>query len=303
MERATGGVVAAVREGRAALLPCRPSAEGIVASAGVGYLAHATDGALELCREDACQPRLGQAVVAALDDADEGVAALSERVLRGFRRAVGRECARRALLACASDDPEAPEAVHRYLRLGFALGREVFSRPCDGRLVVVDDLARRVLSEAEHTRQFARFSRRRDGSWIAAVEPAANTVPLVAAHFARRMGPERFCLVDPGHRVAAFHEARAQGCGVVRLDERLSRQLADLGEGDLSSDERYVRALWKRFYDRVSLPGRGPGERGYDLRTAFVPARYRGRLVELDPRSDDAGGLVPERYAGGPATG
>ncbi len=292
------GAVAEAARRYGVLLACAPGAEGVVASVGVGYLAHVGEGALELCRADAVQPRLGQVALGPLDAADAGVVRLSERVIKGFRRRTGRECARRALLACASDDPSAPEAVHRYLRLGFSRPHELHARATDKRALAVDELARYVLGEVEHTRQFARFSRRPDGSWIAAVEPAADTVPLVAGHFARRMGPERFCLVDPAHRVAAFHEARAAQCVVVRLDEGLAQRLSALGEDDLADDERYVRALWKRFYDRVSLPGREAAERGYDPRAKFVPARLRGRLTELDPRSDD-GGPAPARYAGG----
>lgn len=53
----------------------------------------------------------------------------------------------------------------------------------------------------------------------------------------------------------------------------------------LASDEPYVRALWKRLYDGLALEGRGPYERGYDLRTHWMPKRLWEGLVELDPRS------------------
>lgn len=281
------------------LLACEPTAEGIVASVGAGYLAHVREAQLELCRADGCQPRLGQVALGPLDDSSDEVVALSRRVLAGFRRRAGRECARRAVLACASDEGCAPEAVHRYLRLGFSRPWELHARATDKRVLAVDDLARHVLGEVERTRQFVRFSHLADGSWVAAFEPAASTVPLVAGHFVRRMGTERFCLVDPRHRMAAFHEARSPRCAVVRLDEALCQRLLELETEGLAEDERYVRALWRRFFDHVSLPGRGPGERGYDLQSRHVPARLRGRMAEFDPRPADPGGAAPERYAGG----
>lgn len=259
-----------------------------MASVGAGYLAHVGEGALELCREDACQPRIGQEALDPLDDTARDVVALARRVLAGFRRTAGREAARRALLACAADDARAPEAVHRYLRLGFAEPGALRSRATDARLLAVDDLARFVLGELEHTRQFVRFSHLSDDSWLAAFEPAANTVPLAAGHFARRMGPERFCLVDPRHRVAAFHERRHARCAVVRLDEGLARRLVEREAGELAGDERAVRALWRRFYDRVSLPGREDCERGYELQTKYVPKRLRTHMTEFR-RPADAG--------------
>lgn len=242
-----------------ALLACEPGAEGVIASVGVGYLAHVGEGRLELCRADACSPRPGQVALGPLDATSDEVVALSRRVLAGFQRQVGRECARRAELACAADDAEAPEVVHRYLRLGFSLPHELRPRATDKRVLAVDDLACLVLRELERTRRLARFERCRDGSWVAAVTPAADTVPLVADHFARRLASERFCLADPGHRVAAFHEARAAHCGVVRLDERLCRQLAALDEAELAADERRVRALWRCFHDHVLASGSRAG--------------------------------------------
>ena len=259
-----------------------------MASVGAGYLAHVGEGALELCREDACQPRIGQEALCPLDDAARDVVALSRRVLEGFRRAAGREAARRALLACAADDVRAPEAVHRYMRLGFAEPGALHARATDARLLAVDDLARFVLGELEHTRQFVRFSHLNDGSWLSVFEPAANTVPLAAEHFARRMGPERFCLVDPRHRMAAFHERSHAHCAVVRLDEELARRLVEREATELAEDERSVRALWQRFYDRVSLPGREDYERGYELQTKYVPRRLRTHMTEFR-RTPDTG--------------
>lgn len=242
-----------------ALLACEPEEAGVIASVGVGYLAHVGEGRLELCRADACSPRPGQVALGPLDAASDEVAALSRRVLAGFRRKAGRECARRAELACAADDAAAPEVVHRYLRLGFSLPHELRARPADKRALAVDDLACRVLRELESTYQLARFSRCRDASLVAVVGPAADVVPLAAPRFARRMAAERFCLVDPGHRVAAFHEARAASCGIMRLDERFCRRVAALGGDGLAADERSLRALWQGFRDHVLASGSRAG--------------------------------------------
>ncbi len=229
------------------LLTCEPAAESVVAAVGVGYLAHVGEGALELCRADWCAPRPGQVVLGPLDSADAEVAALSRRVLTGFAKKAGREGARRAELACASDDPDAPETVHRYLRLGFARPWELRPQATDKRVLAADELARLVLGELERTRKLARFSPLRDGSLIACVEPAAHVVPLAAPRFARLLHAERFCLVDPRHHMAAFHEARAARCVLVGLDERLCEHLAGMASDDLALSERRIRALWSLF--------------------------------------------------------
>ncbi|HJA29191.1 MAG TPA: DUF4130 domain-containing protein [Candidatus Olsenella pullicola] len=240
------------------LLACEPVAEGIIASVGVGYLAHLGEGRLELCRADCGRARPGQVVLGPLDATSEDAASLAKRVLEGFRRKTGRECARRAALACASDEACAPEAVHRYLRLGFSQPWEMRPGTTDKRALVVDELSCVVLRELESARQLTRFSRVRDGSLVAVIEPAANIVPLLGARCAQRLGSERFCLADPQHRVAAFHEARAARCVLVGLDERLCGRLIGLGTERLAEDGRLPRALWERFREHVALSGRGP---------------------------------------------
>lgn len=230
------------------LLACEPRAEGIIASVGTGYLAHLGEGQLELCREDCCRPRAGQVALGPIDAACAGAGALTQRVLEGLRRKVGREGARRAVLACAADDEGAPEAVHRYLRLGFSHPWEVRPGTTDKRVLLVDDLSRLVLGELESARRLVRFSRLSDGSLLAVVEPTANIVPLLTARYARLLGTERFCLVDPRHHVAAFHEARSARCRLVGVDGRLCERL--LARGDADRD-RLARALWKSFHEQV----------------------------------------------------
>ena len=121
-------------------------------------------------------------------------------------------------------------------------------------------------------------------------------MPLVASHFAKRMGPERFCLVDPVHCVAAVHEAGQKRCRIIRLDQTLADELA--ARDDFAADEQYVRAMWKRLYDGLALDGRGKEERGYDLRASWMPKRFWGDLPELDPRNGNPGAHVPKRYQG-----
>ena len=181
------------------------------------------------------------------------------------------------------------EAVHLYVRKAFSEGSRLRSLINDELVVEVDQLARSVLSECEHTKQFARFSLLSDGSLFSSIRPKADTIPLTASYFATRMGEERFCIVDPTHRSAAFHDSgklgRQKGYAVVRLDQASTDALVSGKE--LSADELAVRALWRRFYESVSLSGRDVSERGYDLRTQLMPRRFWGGLSELGPQADE----------------
>lgn len=315
MEGARLRVEAALADGYGVVLACDPSLEGVLGAVGITYLAHADEARIRLAPREGCQQRFGELLVDAPLDADDELVTLARRVYRGIERHAaegcprvrdGRcpatcagACGRRLVYAAASDEPGMVEAIHRYARLVFDEGPRVRTLLAEDRVIEVDELARGVLNECEHTRQFARFSLLADGSLFAVFRPKADTIPLTASYFAARMGGERFCIVDPVHRSAAFHDSGAlsgrKGHVVVRLDQQSADELAR--DKDLSPDEAYVRALWKRFYDAVALPGRGASERGYDLRAGWMPKRFWGGLTELDPRSDDAG-ATPARYGG-----
>lgn len=269
---------------------------------------------MRLASVEALQPQLGEAVVRVPDSRTVDVASFARRVLVGFSNKLGspriddigdewsqlpgwgNACTRRMAYATASDDPEMPEIVHRYLRLGFAEGPRVWRMIADARVAAFDGLARFVVNECEHTRQFVRFAHMADGSYAASFAPKANTIPLTASHFAGRMGTERFFVVDPRHRVAAFHEEGQRTCQIVRIDSRIAKDLAS--RTDFADDEHYVRAMWQRFYRGTGTPGRDRSQRGYDLRTSWMPQRLWGGLSELDRLTDTQGLKVPARYAG-----
>lgn len=311
MRRAVCAARTAGEEGSSVALACETSVEGVLSSVGVGYLAHLPSDRIRLTPANLCQPRLAEVTIAAPSPVDDAVIRLARRVWQGLEGAVsercrrqrdgrcsahcGSECMRKVLLACASDSSDMPEVVHRYVRLGFDVRGNIRSMSTSPEVRATDALARRVSCECEKTRQFVRFSRLSDGSFFSVFRPNENTVPLVAQHFVARLGTDRFFLVDPVHRVAALHEAGASGSRMVRLDQVLADELAS--RDDLAQDERYVRAMWKRLYDGITIEGRGKAERGYDLRMHWMPKRFWEGLPELDPRSDEAGDHVPERYA------
>lgn len=296
------------------LLAVEPSLEAVLAAIGLTYLSHAPSDKVRLEASELAQPLIGETVVDAPSAQEEGVVDLARRVFAGFSRHVSQGCAlardgkcparcrgfclRKLSYAAAADSPDMPEAMHRYVRLAFEVGPQIRSMPQDERVCRLDELARRTSNECEHTRQFVRFLHLSDGSWMAVFRPNADTIPLVAEHFCARMREERFCILDPAHLVAAFHDpARGQGACCVRLD----RQTADLvaaHQQELAQDEPYVRAMWHRFYHGLELAGRSPSERGYDLRASWMPKRFWDGLTELDPRNANPGAYVPPAYRG-----
>lgn len=284
---------------------CEPTAEGILSGVGTLYLAHADPARVRLVGRDSCQPRLGEQLVSGPSCAADETVALAQRVLSGFehhvsegcpRARAGRcprgctgSCVRRVLYACASSTETAPEVVHRYLRLAFERGGVVRSALQDPRVADLHALSLSVSGECERTRQFVRFSRQEDGSFAATFSPRDDTIPLTSGYFAARLLDDRFFVLDPVHLVAAFHLPGRRDCGLVRLDAAEAAALA--ARRSDAPEEAYVEALWRRFYECVALPGRDRSQRGYDLRTSWVPKRFWAGLPELAETAAQGSGL------------
>lgn len=276
----------------------------------MSYLAHLRPEDVRLYAHEDCQPRLGEAVFA-MPSVSEGQTSLATRVFQGLEKSVSAGCAlarrgacpgscdaacvRRIAYAAANDAPEVPEAVHRYVRLAFGMGPRIRTMQTDPTVAELTRLASYTLGECEHMRQFVRFKHMSDGSLFASFSCAANTLPFVAPHFAARNQEDRFCIVDPAHRVAAFHEAKAWRATCVLLDEKLTARLA--GRDDYAADEAYVEAMWQALYRGLTLDGRGKAERGYDLQAHWIPKRLRKGLVEMEPSIERGLLSIPNRYA------
>lgn len=273
-------LASAASKGQQIALVCEPTLEGVLAATGLGYLAHVQEGQIRLVSSACPQLRLGESDIRLA--ASDAAAILAQRVWSGFagRQGPGKTMAWRIVLACASDDPHMPEIVHRYVRLGFSAGQRLKDMIADPNVSALNNLARFVCNECEHTRQFVRFSHMSDGSWWALFRPKADTIPLTCQYFATRMGSERFCLVDPGHLCAALYDGeRSSSCAVVRLDQRTAEGLAT--REDYADDERQMQAMWQRYYASMQLPGRDKTHRGYDLRAHWMPKRFWAELPEL----------------------
>ena len=316
------------------VLSCDHSPEGVLSAIGLAYLAKATRRDLRLSGAKSPQLRLGESSIEIEPDLT-----LARRVNVGLNRAMSRngtikprnpvlggrtvvEWARAnsALYACCCDDEDMPQTVFDFARLAFSKPSTTYHLESHPSVVRYRELVGFASGELEHVKQFTRFSHMADGSYFATFSPAANVVPLSLSTFAARLGEERFCLLDPVHLVALLYdgtgEARSAQAEALVWDAnatrdgrpqgaraviKLSREDAQIiaRRNDFAPGEQYIRSLWKHFYDALELPGRGPEERGYDLRAHWEPKRFWTNLPEMDPRNDDPGDEVPEKYRGG----
>ncbi len=264
----------AIANGETVGLQVVPSPEGIVCAIGIIYLAGCSHRPVALHLKGHCQPRLGETIMEAPEDEP-----LAQRVLEGFRRSTSPQDAKRVLYACMSDSPLRAQLILAFMRRGFDLKRPLYHHRAEPALVDVFELAYAVSNECEHARQFIRFHRLENGAYYSRFEPNANVIPLVMNHFSSRFNTQPFLIHDPRHNVVGFWDGKATQLVQLRNIKELPLETTP------SKEDRYYHALWKRFYDSVSIDART----NHDLRRKFMPKRFWKNLSEMSPLTDPDG--------------
>lgn len=154
-----------------------------------------------------------------------------------------------------------------YLRLIAQRGRPVRGELAEDAVSEATECIRRIKLEAHRLKGFVRFLECASGALYAPVSPVNDVCDLLLPHFRGRLGHIPFVLHDvPRGKAAVWDGAHAF--------------LAPLQHAEivLSSDEAGWQALWRRYYNAVTLPSRARLKQ----MKGYMPVRYWKFLPE-DP--------------------
>ncbi len=170
---------------------------------------------------------------------------MSEEALEADLVAVGLDCLRRGETALGD-----------------------YSFPSLSRLAAA---VRQVTKETHLLEGFARFSLRRDGRYVALLEPQFNVLPALAPFFLGRFGAEAFAIVD---LVRGFGLASVKKGSLISLESLNGEGLKGVMP---EAEEEEEVALWRSYFKTVENVDR----RNPDLQRRLMPLRYWGQLTEL----------------------
>lgn len=203
--------------------------------------------------------------------------ATDERLAASVRTALAARFSRRILAAgyyaFLSAMPEREMAVYRYFALAWTMGPRAAGLLADERVRTVHEAGRAVSRERHRFLGLLRFSEL-GGVLYAPFEPEGDILPLVAGHFARRLGGERWIIHDTGRNMAAVFENGTWRVAAFRTG----------GPLPLPGKEREIRDLWKRYFFSTAVQARkNPG-----LQRQFMPKKYWKYL----PEKEDTDGVL-----------
>lgn len=222
-------------------------------------------------------PRLGQRIVEVETNMER-----AWRVRAGIIRVCGMETYQCVVAASLSDEPDAGSSILSFVRYAMKRGPRARFDKAAPDVERFAEIVRSVRNERHYWVQFMRFSKTRDGVYVAVCNPKASVVPLLMGWFSARFNTQPFIVFDEVHHVA----------GVSHNGEWQLVRSPDFVVPSAAVDDAFYEQAWKTFYDSVAIDARYNPE----LRRSFMPKRLWKNIVELSDVSLGGPGIKEERH-------
>ena len=143
----------------------------------------------------------------------------------------------------------------------------------------VRNTCRRVLHEAQRMKQFIRFQKAKDGTYLGVVSPDHNVLPLIIDHFEDRFGDQPWLIYDAHRHYGYYHTPDEPIVRITFEDETTLPFDLDNGKlnaDTLSSDDELFQQLWRTYFKAICIRERtNPKKQLSDM-----PRRYWKYMTE-----------------------
>ena len=205
----------------------------------------------------------------------------ARRVWAGLEKRLSREALRLITVAWLSEEKELSTPLFHYIYKVFLQkeGAPSIERNfSDPYVLFVTNTGRRVMHEQLRMKQFIRFQKTKDGTYLGVVSPDHNVLPLIIAHFRDRFGDQPWLIYDARRRYGFYYDRQQ----VVRITFEDEEALPfDLDTGRLSSevlsqDDQLFQDLWRTYFNAICIRERmNPRKQLSDM-----PRRYWKYMTE-----------------------
>ena len=201
----------------------------------------------------------------------------AKRVWTGLEKHLPREAMKLIYVSWLSELPELPTPLFQYICKVFRQG-DISKHFADPDVLTVTNIARRVLHEQLRMKQFIRFQKAKDGTFLAVVSPDHNVLPLVTDHFSDRFNDQPWLIYDARRHYGFNYD----GHSVIRItfedEAAVPFNLANgkLNDEVLSSDDQLLQNHWRTYFKAICIKERmNPRKQLSDM-----PHRYWKYMTE-----------------------
>ena len=222
----------------------------------------------------------------------------ARRVWTGLEKKLSKEILKMITVSYLSELPELDTPLFHYICKVFSNSSNTFSKRNDSPLerrrlnysdpdvLAVTDIAHKVMHEQLRMKQFIRFQKAKDGTYLAVVSPDHHVLPLIIDHFQDRFGDQSWLIYDAkrhyGYYNAASPDPSKRRGEVIRVTfENEASVPFDLSNGKLNADilsenDHLFQELWRTYFKAVCIRERmNPRKQLQDM-----PRRYWKYMTE-----------------------
>ena len=169
--------------------------------------------------------------------------------------------------------------ANKPLQTGGRVQVDLMHNASDPDVLAVRNTCRRVLHEQLRMKQFVRFQKAKDGTYLGVVSPDHNVLPLVIDHFQDRFRDQPWLLYDAKRHYGYYY---TEGESPIRITfENEAEVPFDLTNGKLdddvlSADDHLFQDLWRTYFKAICIRERlNPRKQLNDM-----PRRYWKYMTE-----------------------
>ena len=206
----------------------------------------------------------------------------ARRVWGGLEKRLSQEAMRLIIVSWQSELPALNQALFGYICKVFRQSEgsaSIERNYADPDVLAVTDIAQRVLREQLRMKQFVRFQKAKDGTYLAVVSPDHDVLPLVTGHFYDRFGDQSWLIYDARRRYGFYYSPPQKPVRITFEDEAALPFNLTNGKLDadvLSSDDQLMQDLWRTYFKAICIKERmNPRKQLKDM-----PRRYWKYMTE-----------------------
>ena len=205
----------------------------------------------------------------------------AERVWKGLEKYLSKDGLHMITISWLSEERALNQPLFNFIC-------KVFRQPeCSGiernasdlDVLEVRNTCRRVLHEQLRMKQFIRFQKAKDGTYLAVVSPDHNVLPLIISHFQDRFNDQPWLIYDAKRHYGYYYDGTAEPIRITFEDESVvpfDLSNGKLNDEVLSKNDQLFQQLWRTYFKAICIKERmNPRKQLSDM-----PRRYWKYMTE-----------------------
>ena len=204
----------------------------------------------------------------------------AERVWKGLEKNLSKDGLHMITISWMSEERALNQPLFNFICKVFKLKVKGLERNAsDEDVLAVRNTCRRVLHEQLRMKQFIRFQKAKDGTYLGVVSPDHNVLPIITDHFQDRFNDQPWLIYDAKRHYGYYYDGHATPIRVTFEDEAAVPFDLSSGKMDaavLSDNDQLFQDLWRTYFKAICIKERmNPRKQLKDM-----PRRYWKYMTE-----------------------